>query len=125
MKQRRGVLALVVLSMFASSSTPILGQGKDEKKKDEAQKKEIANIVKIVDDLAAGQSAPNDFGLSWLREDILKAQGNKEYVPFTVQIDPSKVSGGNIAFYWRGVAADGAAGGPPAGGGAEEEKKKK
>ena len=26
---------------------------------------------------------------------MLKAQGNKEYVPFTVTIDPSKVSGGN------------------------------
>src|SRR3954467_5806598 len=98
MKQRRGVLALVVLSMFASSSTLILGQGKDEKKKDEAQKKEIANIVKIVDDLAAGQSAPNDFGLSWLREDVLKAQGNKEYVPFTVQIDPSKAAAGTARF---------------------------
>ena len=26
--------------------------------------------------------------MTWLREDVLKAQGNKEYVPFTVQIDP-------------------------------------
>src|SRR3954468_9726619 len=109
MKQRRGVLALLVLFIFAASSSAIIGQGKDDKKKDDAQKKEIANVVKIVDDLAAGQPAPNDFGLTWLREDVLKAQGNKEYVPFTVQIDPSKVSGGNIAFYWRVVAANGAA----------------
>jgi hypothetical protein len=109
MKQRRGVLALVVVLMFAASSSAIFGQSKDEKKKDETQKKEIANVVKLVDDLAAGQTAPNDFGLSWLREDVLKAQGNKEYVPFTVQLDPSKVAGGNVAFYWRVVSKSPAA----------------
>jgi hypothetical protein len=30
-------------------------------------------------------------------------------VPFTVQIDPSKVTGGNVAFYWRVVAKNPAA----------------
>jgi hypothetical protein len=104
MKQRRVVLALLVVSMFSASSSALLAQNKDDKKKDEAQKKEIGNIVKIVDDLSAGQTAPNDLGLSWMREDVLKAQGNKEYVPFTVQVDPSKVAGGNVAFYWRVVA---------------------
>jgi len=123
MKQRRGVLAFLIVLIFASSSSAILGQNKDEKKKDDAQKKEIANIVKTVDDLAAGQPAPNDFGLSWLREDVLKAQGNKEYVPFTVQIDPSKVAGGNVAFYWRVVAKNGAAA-PPAADAAKKDDKK-
>ena len=74
MTQRSGVLALSVLVLFASSH-PLLAQNKDDKKKDEAQKKEIANIVKTVDDLAAGQPAANDLSLSWLREDVLKAQG--------------------------------------------------
>src|ERR1700704_4631963 len=103
MKQRRGVFALVVLVVFASSLA-LFAQKKDDKKQDEAQKKEIQNIVKIVDDLTAGQSAPNDLSLAWLREDVLKAQGNKEYVPFTVSIDPSKVGAGNVAFYWRVVS---------------------
>jgi hypothetical protein len=96
MTHRPGVLALLIPVLLASSYT-VIAQNKDDKKKDEAQKKEIANIVKIVDDLTAGQPAPNDLGLSWLREDVLKAQGNKEYVPFTVQVDPSKVAGGNVA----------------------------
>jgi hypothetical protein len=113
MKQRRGVLALFVLVMFASWM-PLAGQGKDDKKQDEKQKKEIQNIVKIVDDLAAGQPAPNDLSLTWLREDVLKAQGNKEYVPFTVAIDPSKVGGGNVAFYWRVVSKGPAAAAEPA-----------
>ncbi len=103
MTQRRGVLALLVLVVFASSMT-LFGQAKDDKKQDEKQKKEIQNIVKIVDDSAAGQPVPNDLSLSWLREDVLKAQGNKEYVPFTVSLDPSKVGGGNVAFYWRVVS---------------------
>ena len=41
----------------------------------------------------AGQPAPNDLSLAWVRHDLLKAPGNKEYVPFTVTIDPSKVVG--------------------------------
>jgi hypothetical protein len=39
-----------------------------------------------------------------VREDFLKALGNKEYVPFTVAIDPSKLNGAaTVAFYWRVV----------------------
>jgi hypothetical protein len=108
MTQRPGVLALSVLVLFAFSNS-LVAQNKDDKKKDEAQKKEIANIVKIVDDLTAGQPAANDLSLSWLREDVLKAQGNKEYVPFTVQLDSSKVAGPTVAFYWRVVAKNPAA----------------
>src|SRR5450755_913003 len=99
MKQRRGVFALFALVVCASSIS-LFAQNKDDKKKDDAQKKEIGGIVKIVDDMNAGQPAPNDFSISWLREDVLQAQGNKEYVPFTVSIDPSKVTGANLAFYW-------------------------
>ena len=113
MTHRAGGLALLILALLASSN-PVIAQSKDDKKKDEAQKKEIGNIVKIVDDLSAGQPAPNDLGLSWLREDVLKAQGNKEYVPFTVQLDPSKVAGGNVAFYWRVVSKGAAAAAPAA-----------
>jgi hypothetical protein len=101
MKQRRGVFALFVLVMFASSMA-VFAQ-KDDKKKDELQKRESQTIIKVVDDMAAGQPAPNDFSITWLRDDVLKAQGNKEYVPFTVSIDPGKVTG-NLAFYWRVVS---------------------
>ena len=46
MTQRRGALVLTVLVLFASSNA-LLGQSKDEKKKDEAQKKEIANEASV------------------------------------------------------------------------------
>ena len=115
MTQRRRAVPFVALSILASSMM-LFAQGatppsKDEKKKSDAQKKEIQNIVKMVDGIAAGQPAPNDLSLTWVREDVLKAQGNKEYVPFTVSIDPSKVSGGTVAFYWRVVNKNAA---PPA-----------
>src|SRR5712664_912399 len=106
MKQRRGVFALFA-SIVLASSFGLFAQNKDDKKK------EIQNIVKIVDDAAAGQPALNDLSLAWLREDVLKAQGNKEYVPFTVSIDPSKVSGGNLALYWRVVSKNGAGAAAP------------
>jgi hypothetical protein len=123
MKQRRGVFALFVLAVCASS-IGLFAQSKDDKKKDEAQKREIQSIVKSVDELAAGQPGANDLSMTWLREDVLKAQGQKEYVPFTVQIDPSKISGGTVAFYWRVVSKAGAAA-PAAEPGKKDDKKDK
>lgn len=102
MKLRRAPLAVLILALVCSVA---VDAQKDEKKQSDAQKKEIQNIVKIVDGVVAGQPAPNDLSLAWVHEDMLKAQGNKEYVPFTVSIDPTKVSG-NVAMYWRVVAKD-------------------
>src|SRR5438270_13490530 len=107
MKQWRGLLALCV-AIAVVASVGLTAQNKDDKKKDDAQKKEIQSVVKIVDDVAAGQPAPNDLALTWVRDDQLKAQGNKEYVPFTVSVDASKVSTPNVAFYWRVIAKGGA-----------------
>jgi hypothetical protein len=122
MKQRRRVLALLAMAVCASS-IGVVAQ-KNDKKQDEAQKKEIQGIVKIVDDMAAGQPTPNDLSVAWLREDVLKALGTKEYVPFTVSIDTAKVSGGTIAFYWR-VVSKAAAAPEPAAGQKKDDKKDK
>ena len=104
MNLRRGPLAALIVAVAFSAA--VVAQ---DKKQSDAQKKEIQNVVKIVDGMATGQPAPNDLQLTWIREDLLKAQGNKQYVPFTVSLDPSKVSGGNVALYWRVVAKDAAA----------------
>jgi hypothetical protein len=95
------VIGAVALSMGLAA------QKKDEKKQTDDQKREIQNVVKIVDDVAAGQPAPNDFAMTWVHEDYMKAQGNKQYTPFTVTIDPKGASG-TIAFYWRVVSKDAA-----------------
>src|SRR5438552_2872653 len=123
MTLRRRVFPLVVLILLASSIAPF-AQNKDEKKRDDAQKKEIQSVVKIVDDVAAGQPAPNDLALTWVRDDQLKAQGNKEYVPFTVSVDASKVSTPNVAFYWRVIAKGGATPSPATAGDKKDDQKK-
>jgi hypothetical protein len=122
MRLRRGLFALLALAVCASS---VGVQAQDNKKKDDAQKREIQAVVKTVDDVAAGQPAPDDFGIKWVREDVLKAQGNKEYVPFTVGVDPSKTTSPNVAFYWRVVAKAGAEPAPAAAPGKKDDKKDK
>jgi hypothetical protein len=111
----RGTIALSAAVGLVFSAA-LLAQKKDEKKLDDKQKKEIQNVVKLVDDAAAGQPAANELTLAWVHEDFLKAQGNRGFVPFSVALDPSKVSGGTVALYWRVVAKGGA---PDAGSGAK------
>jgi len=98
---RRGLTwsALLVLIL----STALLAQKKDDKKQSDAQKRDLPEIVKVMDNAAAGQ-LPNDLGLAWARADFLKAANNLEYVPFTVTYDATKVTSPNVAFYWRVVA---------------------
>ena len=87
MVNRRSVTALSTAVALAWS-VALVAQKKDDKKQSDAQKKEIQDIVRIVDGVTAGQPAPNDLGLAWVHEDFLKATGNKEYIPFTVTYDP-------------------------------------
>src|SRR5215467_7538976 len=122
MKQRRRLFALFV-SAVVVSSIGMFAQSKDDKKRDDAQKKEIQAVVKIVDEAGTAQASPNDLALAWVHDDVLKAQGNKEYVPFTVQIDPSKISGDRVALYWR-VVAKGAAEAAPGKDDKNDKKKK-
>jgi hypothetical protein len=112
MKLRRGQAVAVVLTLALVCTVAVFAQ--DDKKQKEAQRKEIQGIVTTVDAVASGQPTPNDLSMTWVREDVLKAQGNKQYVPFTVTLDPSKVPGGTVAFYWRVVAKGGAAEAAPA-----------
>ena len=97
----------------------------NDKKRDEAQKKEIQSIIKVVDDVSAGQPGANDLSLTWVHDDVLKAQGNKQYVPFTIGFDPSKAAGGTVALYWRVVSKSAAAPAPaPADAGKKDDKNK-
>src|SRR5262245_51164213 len=97
----RRLVALCSVAALICSGTLLAQQ---VKKLSDAQKREVQEIVKIIDGSAAGTAAQNDLSLTWTREDFLKAQGNQEYVPFSVTIDPSKVSGNNVTIYWRVVA---------------------
>ena len=120
MRHRRGLIALVAMMAVASSSAFA-----QDKKLADQQDKEKKNIRKVVDDLVAASNTSNDFAASWVREDFLKAQGNKEYVPFTVSIDPSKVPAGSyLTFYWRVVLKGDAAAAAPTAGKKDDKKDK-
>ena len=112
----RSALALSAGAALVCSAT-LLAQG--ERKLNDTEKKEIQAIVKIVDGPAAGQPASNDLGLAWVHNDLLKAQGNMQYVPFTVSVDTSKMSAKSLSLYWRVIAKN-----PPAeaGEGRQEER---
>jgi len=125
MTQRRASAALISVFAFVMwAASPALDaqnppQQPAKPKQTDAQKKDTQAAVKAADDAMAGQPAPNDFGATWVREDFLKALGNKEYVPFTVALDSSKLNGvTTLAYYWRVVphaAAEPAAAAPAPG----------
>jgi hypothetical protein len=111
-RRSAGTLAVAAALVLSVS---LVAQKKDDKKQDEAQKKEIQSTVTLVDQVAADQPAPNEFGLAWVHEDVLKAAGNKQYVPFTVSFDPSKATGASVVLYWRAVSKSAAAPAPAPG----------
>ena len=125
---RRGLTlltaAVVIFSAALGAQAPNTPK-RDDKKQSDAQKKETLEVVKLADSVAAGQPAANDFGLTWAHEDYLKATGNKQYVPFTLTFDQSKLPSGQVALYWRVVAKDAAAAAPaPAASGKKDDKDK-
>ncbi len=120
MVTRRGALALVPagllvcsVALFAQSRGNQAPSPADQKKLD-ALKKELSGIQGTVDLVMAGQPAPNDLSLAWVRDDALKATEHRQYIPFTVSIDPAKLTGTNLEVYWRVAAKEPAAANAPA-----------
>src|SRR5947209_1469641 len=107
MLTRRGALALLTAGIL-TVSTPLFAQGRGTAppKLSDAQRKDMMATAAMVDASMAGQPAPNDLSLTWLHDDLLKATNNREYVPFTVSVDPSKVTGNTVSIYWRVVSKD-------------------
>jgi len=96
----RSAVAFGIAAALLGSATSF-AQG--ERKLNDSEKKEFQTIVKVVDGPPAGQPASNDLDLTWVHSDLLKAQGNLQYVPFTVSVDAAKVPSKQLALYWRVV----------------------
>jgi hypothetical protein len=80
-----------------------------DKKADDALKKEAQALSKLADTALASQIGSNDFNVTWVREDFLKGPKDKEFVPFNITLDPTKVGTENLALYWRVVPSAAAA----------------
>jgi hypothetical protein len=121
--RRRAVAFAAAIALGCSAG---LFAQKNDKKRDEAQTKDVAAIEKLIDEVSAGTTQPpNDSGLTWARDDAFKAQGNKEFVPFIVTLDLAKVAAGNVNFYWRVVSKSAPAAAPAAPGKNDKKDKDK
>jgi hypothetical protein len=116
MENRRRLIVLgTAVTLLALPSVTLVAQQKPPQqqqppKLSDADKRELENINKLLDGIeTSGQPAPNDFGVAWLRDDVIRVPGNKEYVPFLVSLDPSKSSAKNIYVYWRATPVNAAA----------------
>jgi hypothetical protein len=90
-----GLVSTLVLSVGVFAQT--------DKKTEEALKKDAQALSKLADAALAAQGGPNDLSLTWVKEDFLKGPQNKEFVPFNITLDPTKVTAPNLTLYWRVV----------------------
>jgi hypothetical protein len=96
--------ALLVSSSVLAQPRPAAPDSREQARKlSNDEKKEFQAITGL---LSSGQPPANTLSLAWGGSDLLKAQGNKEYVPFSVTFDPSKLTGGTVSIYWRVVSTD-------------------
>jgi hypothetical protein len=101
MELRRGAVAICSAAALICSVT-LAAQA--PRKLTKAEEKERDAITKVVTSVVAGQPAPDDLGVKWAREDVMKASDNQQYVPFIVTLDPSKTQAKNLVVYWRVVS---------------------
>jgi hypothetical protein len=127
--QIRRVLALWVAVFFAVGSLTFAQNAqKDDKKRNKQEQQDIEALVKLVDGVSMGQQQPpTDLTVTWDSNHFVKGQDGKTYVPFTVQIDRSKLATPGVAMYIRAIAKNGSAATTPTGtaGEKKDEDKKK
>lgn len=81
---------------------------KAQEKLDKEKRQQYALLSEVADQMMAEQAAPTDIKIEWVNEFSLKAQENKSYVPFTINVDAPQASAGPLMMYLR-VAQRGAA----------------
>ncbi len=124
-------LAVAGLIVSIGGSSALLHAQKEEKKQEERkldkkERQELQTLSAAVDSVASGQPAPAAIPMTWVQNHFMKAAGGKQYMPFSVSIDPAGLADPQVAMYVRLVsknapapATDGAA---KADGGAKDAK---
>jgi hypothetical protein len=116
MASERTVLVLLGVTALAlsSHSARAQAQGRSAREADAqsqattAREAALTAARKLADDLAAGRPVPSDFPLTWIRDDLLKAEDAQQYVPFSVGVDPARTLEDAVV-YWRVVRSASAA----------------
>jgi len=95
-----GLAALAILT-GGWLAVPALAQNPTNKPApvDKQQQQEGQALVQYVQEVMAGNAVPPDVPLTW-GSYIVKSQNNQVYVPFTVMLEPGKLSGNQAALYY-------------------------
>jgi hypothetical protein len=117
MELRRGAVALCSAAALLCSAMLV---AQAPRKLTKAEEKERDIIYKILTGGVAGQPASDDLSVKWVREDVMKASDNQQYLPFIVTLDPTKTQSKNLVVYWRVVSNA-----PPSSGKAATDSKNK
>ena len=116
----RRVAALVAAVTITLTTAPLLAQrnNNDNNKRPQRSKAELADLetlVRLVDGVASGtQQAPADVPIAWDSNHFVKGQDGITSLPFTLNIDRSKLAKSDVAFYVRVVSKAPAAAPAPA-----------
>lgn len=108
----RRVLSLWVAAVFLAGTSSMLAQNaqKDDKKRNKQEQQDIEALAKLVDGVSMGQQqAPADVTVDWESAHFVKGQDGKTYIPFTLNIDRTKLSTPGVVMFVRAVSKDAAA----------------
>jgi len=94
------MLAAVVLAVPADSYAQ--EKKKETVKLDKAQQQEVQTVVKIVDDVVAGQPAPSDFPMT-VQFHYQKARDKRTFMPLTIAFPADQVTNSSMVYYVRVV----------------------
>ena len=113
MKIRRGfalVAAVVAAVTFWATVAPLVAQQRNNNNQQRPQRNkteqvDVETLVRMVDGVAGGiQQAPADVPIAWENNHFVKGQDGITYLPFTLNVDRSKLSKGDVALYVRVVS---------------------
>ena len=116
MQIRRGaVVSLLALSLFLTGvatetrlnarSAQVQAKPAADPKATPEQQQDLAALSQLVDAVSAGQQpAPTDLTVTWTSAHFIRSQGDSVYVPFTITVDRSQLTGPSMAIYVRVVS---------------------
>jgi hypothetical protein len=106
--QIRRVVGLVGALALLASAVPTLAQRNNNRDQQQQQQQRMpadpdtVTLVRLVEAVAtAQQPAPTDIPLAWESNHFVKGQGGITYIPFTLNIDRSKLAAPGVALYIR------------------------
>jgi hypothetical protein len=100
MARRRGavIIGSAVALVF---SVAVTGQQQLDEKTQETLTREAQALSRLADDALVKEAGANELNISWQGHDFLRGPEGRQFVPFTITLDPTKVPSGNLLLYWR------------------------